>query len=91
MKKLNSLRFTNSYTQKDIDCCTNSIHAEIACILKCNKSDLVGASIYVYREDRNHEIAMCRPCEACMHEIIESGIKDIYYTTRNGYCHEEVK
>ena len=91
MKKLNSLRFTNNYTQKDMDCCKNRIHAEIACILKCNRDDLVGASIYVYREDRHGNIAMCRPCAACMFEIIKCGIRDIYYTTGDGYCHEEVK
>ena len=90
MKKLNPLRFTNNATQKDIDHCKNRIHAEIASILKCNKKDLVGASIYVYRETKDGYIAMCRPCAACMHEIVECGITDIYYTTEDGLCHEEV-
>ena len=91
MKKLNPLRFTNNFTQHDLDHCKNRIHAEIACILKCSKDDLVGASIYVYREDRHGDIAMCRPCEACMFELNRCGIKDIYYTTNDGFCHEEVK
>lgn len=83
-KKLNNLRFYDiNDTSKDL------LHAELAAILKVtNKEDLVGAVIFVYREDRNGHIACCRPCPACMQKIKEVGIKVIYYTTRDGICKE---
>ena len=59
-------------------------------ISKCN-TDLTDAKIYVYRENKNGELRMCRPCPACMEIIKERGIRDIYYTTGDGYCHERIK
>lgn len=32
---------------------------------------------------------MARPCPACMSAIKELGIKNIYYTTDNGYAYEK--
>lgn len=46
--------------------------------------------IYIYRELRDGSIAMARPCKSCFHLLKDIGIKHIYYTTENGYCHEKI-
>lgn len=57
------------------------IHAELLAIIKSSVS-LEGAILYVYREDRNGNIANCRPCRACMSAIKQSGIREINYTDK---------
>lgn len=55
-----------------------SIHAEMDAVLKA-KTDLRGATIYVYRES-NGKPALSKPCAHCMKHLIEVGIKTVYYT-----------
>jgi deoxycytidylate deaminase len=81
--KFNSLRFDDRHCT-----CKNYLHAEMNCLLKCKYINLSKASLYVYREDRNGNLANSRPCNACMEEIKRKGIGDIWYTTGDGYCHE---
>jgi len=83
-KQLNKFRFSPTDTSKDY------IHAELSAIIKANTKNLADSIMYIYREDRNGNLAMCRPCPACMKEIQKVGIKKIYYTTRNGFCKEEI-
>lgn len=66
------------------------IHAEMACILKIKNLDIDFSKVklYVYREDMNKKLANCRPCKACERAMKDIGIKEIYYTTPNGYRHE---
>ena len=65
------------------------LHAEVCALLPViNKVDLSDATIYVYREDRKGNLALCRPCKACMSLIKACGIKKIYYTTYDGYAEE---
>ena len=65
------------------------LHAEVAALLPViNKFDLSQAVIYVYRENKLGELAMCRPCKGCMSFIKACGIRKIYYTTYDGYAEE---
>ena len=81
----------NKYRDIDTDKMHNNIHAEFDAILKvANKNNLNGADIYLYRENYNGELRMCRPCKACMMMLKVYSIKNIYYTTADGYCKEEV-
>ena len=66
------------------------IHAELRAILNAEKQNLSGCSIYNYRETFHGKLANSRPCPACMKMIKQVGIKNIYYTTTDGYCKEEV-
>ena len=68
------------------------LHAEMMCILKIMHLDIDFSKIkiYVYRQDLNGNLAMCRPCKACMKAIKDLGIKNIYYTTNEGYIHEVI-
>lgn len=57
-----------------------SLHAEIDCLIKAKK-DVKGSDIYVYREYKNGEPAMARPCNDCIAKLKEFGIKRIFYST----------
>ena len=68
------------------------LHAELMCILKIMHLDIDFSKVklYVYRQDLKGNLAMCRPCKACMKAIKNLGIKNIYYTTNDGYSHEVI-
>lgn len=71
----------------------NSLHAECACLNKVRylEIDFSKVSIFVYREHKNGTKALARPCPACMKYICELGIKNLYYTTENGFAHEVIE
>ena len=81
----------NEFNKKLDDKCHHFIHAEISAIIHAGTTNLDGCSIYVYREDKNRNIAMCRPCPACFNFIKSVGIKKIYYTTPDGFCEENLE
>ena len=66
------------------------LHAEMGCVLKIMNLDIDfnKVKLYVYRQDLNGNLAMCRPCKACMKAIKDLEIKNIYYTTNDGYVKE---
>ena len=68
------------------------IHAETDALLPLikNNIDLSDAAIFVYREHKNSNPAMARPCERCMKLIKSCGIKTIYYTTDDGVAIEKI-
>ena len=84
-KKYNHLRFE---CQPEYH---HYLHAEIRAILNADREDLSGASLYVFREDRKGNLALSRPCPACMEVIKNHGIKKIFYTTKDGYCEEIIE
>lgn len=67
------------------------LHAEISCLLQIKDLDIDfnKVKLYIYRENKNGNLAICRPCPACMKLIDELGIKEIYYTTNGGFAFEE--
>ena len=70
-----------------------SLHAEISCLLPLiNRRDVdfSDVSLYIYREYKNGELALARPCPSCMKLITELGIRHIYYTNFDGFSHEEI-
>lgn len=84
-KRLNVYRF-NADTPA-------TIHAELSCLLPLiNRKDIdfKNVDLYIYREYKNNELALSRPCASCMRLITELGIKNIYYTNLGGFSHEEI-
>lgn len=73
----------------DPELCKHNIHAELDAIIKA-KHIPKGTSIYVYRVKRDGSPGVCRPCVACINLIKDSGIKDIFYTTNEGLCYENL-
>ena len=66
------------------------LHSEADCLLPFikRKIDISGSTLYIYREKRNGEVAMSRPCSRCMRLIKMAGIKKICYTTEDGIAKE---
>lgn len=84
-KKYNRLRFSEESPHR--------LHAEISALLPLlnNKDiDFSKVKIFTYREKADHSLGKSRPCKSCMALIKDLGIKHIYYTTDDGYCHEVV-
>ena len=82
-KKLNIERFSED--------AKHSVHAELKCLkpLMEDKSiDFSRVSLYVYREFKNGDLALARPCKSCEKLIKSLGIKKIYYTGNGSYIAE---
>ena len=62
------------------------LHAEVDALLPLIRRgvDLSNASLYVYREHKNGELACARPCARCEKLIRKAGLKRIFYTVENG-------
>lgn len=83
-KKYNALRGYN------VENANNSLHAEMSAILKIKDLDIDFSKVklYVYREHKNGVKALARPCPACQKMIKDMGIKEVWYTTENGFGYE---
>lgn len=57
------------------------LHAEVQCLKASGKDELKGSTIFVYRETKKGMPALAKPCQNCMNELREFGIKWVYYTT----------
>lgn len=85
----------------DIDVCMpvhmDGIHAEMAAVKSIPYTTAQTmrwskAKIYVYRISDGHASGqgLSRPCEACLHAIAERGIRHMYYSTDDGFAHENI-
>ena len=84
-KQYNKYRFSEDST--------HSVHAEIACLkplIGRNDIDFKHVSLYIYRFGKKHANLLARPCPSCMRLIEDLGIRNIYFTTYNGFSHEEI-
>lgn len=62
-----------------------TIHAELDAILDAEKDDLIGATIYVYREHKNGHLASSKPCPHCQELIQRYKLKKVCYTEDGSY------
>lgn len=67
-----------------------NIHAEICALIKSGLRDISGCEIYVHRTEKSGILAHSKPCCSCMQAIKDSGIKHVYFTSKDGYCYERV-
>lgn len=70
-----------------------TLHAELSCLLPLiNRKDIdfSNMSLYIYREHKNGNLAMSRPCASCMALLRNLGIRHIYYTGNGSYINEEI-
>lgn len=88
-KEYNKYRFIDG-NPCDVDLITNSLHAEMMALLNIRgfKGELSKCSIFIYREYKSGSMALVRPCEGCSKALNDYGIKNIYYTTNNGWNYE---
>jgi len=61
------------------------LHAEIHALLGCTYDELKGCVAYVYRETKNGQPAMSKPCTTCEIALKLAGIEKVYYTSDEGY------
>lgn len=84
-------KYYNKY-RIESDSMLPKLHAEIHCINSIRNLDInfskVKLYIYRIRKDRPH--GMAKPCPSCMAVIRDIGIKNIFYTTDDGYAYERI-
>lgn len=69
-------------------CAINSVQYTVAQTIDWKK-----VKLYTYRicPGKPNHFGLSRPCAGCMALIKEKGIKDIFYTTDDGYAYERVE
>ena len=85
-------KYYNRYREQS-DSLLPKLHAEINCINQIKHLDINFAKIklYIYRIRKDQPFGMSRPCPSCMAAIKDLGIRDVYYTTNDGYVHERLE
>lgn len=85
-------KFYNRYRDES-DYLLPKLHAEINCInqIKHLSINFVKVKLYIYRIRNDQPYGMARPCPSCIAAIKDLGIRDIYYTTNDGYVHERIE
>lgn len=72
---------------------THALHAEINCLIPLLDNveiDWNKVELYIYRIRNDQPYGLARPCPACMAAIKQCGIKQIAYTTNDGYATERI-
>ena len=85
-------KFYNKYRMPS-DYMLPKLHAEISCINQIKHLDINFSKVklYIYRIRKDQPFGLARPCPSCMAAIRDLGIRDIYYTTNDGYVYEKLE
>ena len=85
-------KFYNKYRMPS-DYMLPKLHAEISCINQIKHLDINFSKVklYIYRIRKDQPFGLSRPCPSCMAAIKDLGIRDIYYTTNDGYAYEKIE
>ena len=69
------------------------LHAEISCLNQIKHLDINFSKVklYIYRIRKDQPFGMARPCPSCMAAIRDLGVRNIFYTTNDGYAHEKLE
>ena len=82
----------NKY-RKPSDSMLPKLHAEISCLNQIKHLDINFSKVklYIYRIRKDQPFGMARPCPSCMAAIRDLGVRNIFYTTNDGYAHEKLE
>ncbi len=82
-------QFYNKY-RIHCDSMLPKLHAEINCLNQIRHLDINFSKVklYIYRIRKDQPFGLARPCPSCMAAIKDLGIRNIYYTTNEGYSYE---
>ena len=85
-------KFYNKYRNPS-DSLLPKLHAEISCLnqIKHLNINFAKVKLYIYRIRKDQPYGLSRPCPSCMAAIKDLGIRDIYYTTNDGYSYERLE
>ena len=69
------------------------LYAEISCLnqIKYLNINFAKVKLYIYRIRKDQPFGLSRPCPSCMAAIKDLGIRDVYYTTNDGYVYEKLE
>lgn len=69
------------------------LHAEINCINQIRHLNINFSKVklYIYRIRKDQPFGLSRPCPSCIAAIKDLGIRDIYYTTNDGFSYEKLE
>lgn len=69
------------------------LHAEISGInsIKQLNINFSKVKLYIYRIRKDQSFGLSSPCPSCMETIKDLGIRDIYYTSNDGYVYERIE
>lgn len=86
-----SQQYYNQYREKS-DSLLAKLHAEMSCLnsIKNQNINFSKVKLYIYRIRKSQPFGLARPCPSCMAAIRDLGIRDIYYTTNDGYAYEKL-
>ncbi len=68
----------------------STIHAEFDAMRGVDPIDLQGADCYVFRQTRQGNLARSKPCPCCQSLLSQAGIRNVYYTSPEGYHHMRI-
>ena len=85
-------KYYNKY-RKPSDSLLPKLHAEINCINSIKNLDINFSKVklYIYRIRKDQPYGLAKPCPSCMAAIKDLGIRDIYYTSNDGYVYEYIE
>ena len=84
-------KYYNRYREQS-DKLLPKLHAEINCLNQLKHLDInfEKVKLYIYRIGNDRKFRMARPCPSCMAAIKDLGIKNIYYTSDDGFVYERL-
>ena len=79
--------------RKPSDSMLPKLHAEISCLNQIKHLDINFSKVklYIYRIRKDQPFGLSRPCPSCMAAIRDLGVRNIFYTTNDGYAHEKLE
>ena len=85
-------KFYNKYREQSENMIPK-LHAEINCLNQIKHLDINFSKVrlYIYRIRKDQPFGLARPCPSCMAAIKDLGIKNIYFTTNDGYSYEHLE
>lgn len=85
-------KFYNRYREPS-ESMLPKLHAEISCLNQIKHLDINFSKVrlYIYRIRKDQPFGLARPCPSCMAAIKNLGIREIYYTTNDGYSYEHLE
>jgi len=65
-------------------------HAEFLAVLNSG-GNVKGSTVYVYRQQKNGNPAISRPCKDCWKYLLNQGVKDVVYSFEGNFAQEKMK
>lgn len=89
-EKARNIAVISDYGKTHIGCVAVYQGQVVALGCNCNKTHPAQKYYNRYRIRKDQPFGLARPCSSCMAAIRDLGIRDIYYTTNDGYAYERL-